>query len=73
VYISSRSADVCYKVAKELSEKGPGQCIAIPADLQHSKEIRRLVEEISKKEDRMYFDSIVVYIDYIVFNLFSPW
>ncbi|KAI8889297.1 NAD(P)-binding protein [Backusella circina FSU 941] len=53
VYISSRSADVCYKVAKELSEKGPGQCIAIPADLQHSNEIKRLVEEISKKEDHL--------------------
>ncbi|KAG1141336.1 hypothetical protein G6F37_008221 [Rhizopus arrhizus] len=53
VYITSRSADVCYKVAKELSSKGPGQCIAIPADLQSKEEIKRLVGEISKAEDHL--------------------
>lgn len=31
---------------------GPGQCIAIPADLQKLDEIKRLVAELSKKEDR---------------------
>ncbi|CAO3691063.1 unnamed protein product [Rhizopus stolonifer] len=53
VYITSRSADVCYKVAKELSDKGPGQCIAIPADLQSKQEITRLVAKISKSEDHL--------------------
>lgn len=31
---------------------GPGQCFAIPADLQKLEEIKRLVAELSKKEDR---------------------
>ncbi|EPB88451.1 hypothetical protein HMPREF1544_04686 [Mucor circinelloides 1006PhL] len=53
VYITSRSADVCYKVAKELSTQGPGQCIAIPADLQKKSEIERLVAELSQKEDHL--------------------
>ncbi|KAI8335613.1 hypothetical protein BD560DRAFT_460708 [Blakeslea trispora] len=53
VYITSRSADVCYKVAKELTEKGPGKCIAIPADLQKLDEIKRLVSELSKHEDHL--------------------
>ncbi|KAI9481300.1 MAG: hypothetical protein EXX96DRAFT_566174 [Benjaminiella poitrasii] len=53
VYITSRSADVCFKVAKELSEQGPGQCIAIPADLQKLDEVKRLVSEIAKKEDHL--------------------
>ncbi|KAI8984686.1 hypothetical protein BDF20DRAFT_861212 [Mycotypha africana] len=53
IYITSRSADVCYKVAKELTEKGPGECIAIPADLQSFDEIKRLVEELSKREDHL--------------------
>ncbi|KAI8061820.1 uncharacterized protein B0P05DRAFT_556769 [Gilbertella persicaria] len=53
VYITSRSADVCYKVAEELTAKGPGQCIAIPADLQKLDEVKRLVAELSKKEDHL--------------------
>jgi hypothetical protein len=31
---------------------GPGQCFAIPADLQSIDEIKRLVAELSNKEDR---------------------
>ncbi|KAJ8663913.1 hypothetical protein O0I10_000188 [Lichtheimia ornata] len=53
VYITSRSADACDKVAKALSEKGPGQCIAIPANLQKLDEVKRLVEELSKREDHL--------------------
>lgn len=53
VYITSRSADACYKVAKELTAQGPGQCIAIPADLQKKSEIERLVAELSQKEDHL--------------------
>ncbi|KAL1919189.1 uncharacterized protein VTP21DRAFT_2571 [Calcarisporiella thermophila] len=53
VYISSRSADVCDKVAARLCEQGPGQCISIPADLQSSEGIKRLVEELKKREDHL--------------------
>jgi len=54
VYISSRSAGVCDKVAAELSKIGPGQCISIPADLQSFSEVQRLVAEISKKESQIH-------------------
>ncbi len=74
VYISSRSKDVCDKVAKELSDKGknlikiqsiieklytlillkfvlgPGKAVSIPADLNHLNEVKRLANEIEKRE-----------------------
>ncbi|PVV03664.1 hypothetical protein BB560_001849 [Smittium megazygosporum] len=50
VYISSRSADVCNKVAEELTEHGPGVCISLPADLQNMSDIEKLAEAISKRE-----------------------
>lgn len=50
VYISSRSAGVCDKVAEELTKLGPGKCISIPADLQSLDEVNRLVAEITKRE-----------------------
>ncbi|CAO3654295.1 unnamed protein product [Mucor hiemalis] len=53
VYITSRSADVCFKVAEQLTQMGPGQCFAIPADLQKIEEVQRLVAELSKKENHL--------------------
>ncbi|CAG8514726.1 706_t:CDS:2 [Funneliformis caledonium] len=50
VYISSRSMDTCDKVAKELSDKGPGKAVSIPANLQHLNEVKRLANEIKKRE-----------------------
>lgn len=55
VYISSRSASVCDKVAEELSKLGPGQCISLPADLQSIEEVNRLVAELTKRESSMFF------------------
>ena len=52
MYISSRSEEACKKVAAELNAKGPGKCFSLPADLQKLDEVKRLVEELSKKEDR---------------------
>ncbi|KAK3806771.1 MAG: hypothetical protein J3Q66DRAFT_358433 [Benniella sp.] len=54
VYISSRSADVCDKVAKELTKLGPGECVSIPADLQSLEEVNRLVAELSKRESKVH-------------------
>ncbi|KAF9337750.1 hypothetical protein BKA57DRAFT_495038 [Linnemannia elongata] len=54
VYISSRSAKVCDKVAEELSKIGPGQCISIPADLQSLDEVKRLTAEINKRESKLH-------------------
>ncbi|ORZ11022.1 hypothetical protein BCR41DRAFT_356731 [Lobosporangium transversale] len=54
VYISSRSAGVCDKVADELTKLGPGKCISLPADLQSMDEVKRLVAEISKRESKVH-------------------
>ncbi|KAI8055447.1 hypothetical protein BDF22DRAFT_384466 [Syncephalis plumigaleata] len=50
VYISSRKADVCDKVAAELTKQGPGECFSIPADLQKLSEAQRVAAEIAKRE-----------------------
>jgi NAD(P)-dependent dehydrogenase (short-subunit alcohol dehydrogenase family) len=52
VYISSRKADVCDKVAAELSEVGT--CIALPADLSTEAEAVRLAGEIAEREPRLH-------------------
>ncbi|KAG0081695.1 hypothetical protein BGZ93_001499 [Podila epicladia] len=54
VYISSRSAGVCDKVAKELTKLGPGKCISLPADLQSLDEVNRLVAELTKRESKVH-------------------
>ncbi|KAI8885547.1 NAD(P)-binding protein [Backusella circina FSU 941] len=64
VYISSRSAEACEKVAKELHERGPGQCYAIPADLSKMEEVTRLVSELSKRID---------HLDVLVNNAGATW
>ncbi|RCH78073.1 hypothetical protein CU098_005184, partial [Rhizopus stolonifer] len=53
VYISSRSAKACDEVAAKLTALGPGKCIALPADLQSVEDIKKLVAELSKREDHL--------------------
>ncbi|CAO3594374.1 unnamed protein product [Absidia cylindrospora] len=53
VYISSRDATTCEKVAQELSAMGPGQCFSIPGDLQKLDDIKNIVNELSKVEDHL--------------------
>ncbi|KAK4514012.1 uncharacterized protein ATC70_006019 [Mucor velutinosus] len=64
VYISSRSVEACEKVATELNAKGPGKCISLPADLQKADEVKRLVQELSEKED---------HLDVLVNNAGATW
>ncbi|KAF1801575.1 hypothetical protein V8B55DRAFT_1035056 [Mucor lusitanicus] len=64
VYISSRSVEACEKVAAELNAKGPGKCISLPADLQKVDEVKRLVQELSEKED---------HLDVLVNNAGATW
>ena len=52
VYISSRKADVCEKVAAELSKKGT--CVAVPADLSLEDECRRLADEMATRVDQLH-------------------
>jgi NAD(P)-dependent dehydrogenase (short-subunit alcohol dehydrogenase family) len=47
VYVSSRKADVCEKVAAELSNIG--ECIAIPADLSTEAACRELAAEVTSQ------------------------
>ena len=48
VYVSSRKAEVCERVAAELSELG--ECHALPADLSREDECRRLADEVIDRE-----------------------
>jgi len=52
VYISSRKADVCERVAAELSEHGT--CVAIAADLSRPEECRRLAGELAAREPALH-------------------
>lgn len=54
VYISARKADVCNRVAAELTRMGPGTCISLPADLDSDDACRALASEISRLEDRLH-------------------
>ena len=62
VYISSRKADDCAKLARELSELGT--CVALPADLSKMDEVERLANEIAARESRL---------DILVNNAGSSW
>jgi NAD(P)-dependent dehydrogenase (short-subunit alcohol dehydrogenase family) len=52
VYISSRKADVCEKVAAELSTVGV--CEAVPANLSTEEACRRLAAEITEREPALH-------------------
>jgi NAD(P)-dependent dehydrogenase (short-subunit alcohol dehydrogenase family) len=51
-YVSSRKAEVCEAVAKELSASGT--CVALPADLSRMEEVARLVRELSAREPALH-------------------
>ncbi|KAL1921461.1 uncharacterized protein VTP21DRAFT_11177 [Calcarisporiella thermophila] len=53
VYITSRSAEVCDRVADKLSTRGPGVCVSIPADLYKPEGIKKFVEELEKRENHL--------------------
>jgi NAD(P)-dependent dehydrogenase (short-subunit alcohol dehydrogenase family) len=52
VYISSRKADACEKVAAELSKRGT--CVALPIDLQGEANARRLADELARRESALH-------------------
>lgn len=62
VYISSRKADACEKLAAELSASG--QCIAIAANLSLESECQRLANEIAARED---------HVDVLINNAGATW
>lgn len=50
VYISSRDAKACEQAAKELNALGKGKAYAIPANFYKLEEVKRLAEELGKRE-----------------------
>ncbi|KAI0878183.1 short chain dehydrogenase/reductase family [Hypoxylon argillaceum] len=54
VYIASRDAAACEKAASELTARGPGSCVAIPADLLELSECERLAAELRAREERLH-------------------
>jgi NAD(P)-dependent dehydrogenase (short-subunit alcohol dehydrogenase family) len=62
VYISSRKADACEKLAAELSTSG--QCLAIAANLSLESECQRLANEIAARED---------HVDVLINNAGATW
>jgi NAD(P)-dependent dehydrogenase (short-subunit alcohol dehydrogenase family) len=54
VYIASRDAKACSATAAELTARGPGSCVAIPADLLQISECERLVSELRAREARLH-------------------
>ncbi|RLN47138.1 hypothetical protein BBJ29_007515 [Phytophthora kernoviae] len=54
VYIASRSLSACEDTAKELNAKGPGQCIALQANLLSEAGCKELAQEIAKRESKIH-------------------
>ena len=52
VYISSRKADVCDEVAKELSKSGA--CLSVPADLSTPEGLEHLASEVASRERTLH-------------------
>jgi NAD(P)-dependent dehydrogenase (short-subunit alcohol dehydrogenase family) len=52
VYISSRKADVCEKIAKELTRPG-GECIALPQDISTVDGCNKLAAALQAKESKL--------------------
>ena len=48
VFVSSRKAEACQRVAEQLSEVG--ECVALPADLSGEAACRRLAAEVGERE-----------------------
>lgn len=50
VYISSRDAKACEQAAKELNALGKGKAHAIPANFYKLEDVKKLAEEVGKRE-----------------------
>jgi NAD(P)-dependent dehydrogenase (short-subunit alcohol dehydrogenase family) len=55
VYITSRSADLCDKVAAELAElPGEGTCVSLPAELGTEEGCRDLADRVKEQEESLH-------------------
>ncbi|GAP84654.2 putative short chain dehydrogenase reductase family [Rosellinia necatrix] len=53
VYVASRDAAACEAAAAELTARGPGSCVALPADLLSLAECERLAAALRAREPRL--------------------
>ncbi|KAB8260126.1 hypothetical protein BDV32DRAFT_123610 [Aspergillus pseudonomiae] len=54
VYISSRDAKACDKAVNELNALGKGKAHAIPADFYKEEDVKKLAEELGKRESKLH-------------------
>lgn len=54
VYISSRDAKACEKAVNELNALGKGKAHAIPADFYKEEDVKKLAEELGKRESSTF-------------------
>ncbi|KAJ5898898.1 hypothetical protein N7495_003642 [Penicillium taxi] len=54
VYISSRDSKACEQAAKELNALGKGKAYAIPADFYKHDDVKKLAEELGKRESKLH-------------------
>ncbi|KAJ5086819.1 hypothetical protein NUU61_008126 [Penicillium alfredii] len=54
VYISSRDAKACEQAVSELNALGKGTAHAIPADFYKYDDVKRLAEELGKRESKLH-------------------
>ncbi|KAL5340484.1 hypothetical protein BJX70DRAFT_361107 [Aspergillus crustosus] len=54
VYISSRDAKACETATDELNALGKGKAYAIPADFYKEEDIKKLAEELAKRESKLH-------------------
>jgi len=59
VYISSRDAKACQQACKELNALGKGKADYITADFYKEDDVRKLAEELGRREKRAYNMSIM--------------
>jgi NAD(P)-dependent dehydrogenase (short-subunit alcohol dehydrogenase family) len=50
VYISSRDVEACDQAVQELNALGKGKAHAIPADFYKYEDVKKLAEELGKRE-----------------------
>lgn len=54
VYISSRDAKACEEAVNELNALGKGKAHSIPADFYKEEDIKKLAEELAKRENKLH-------------------
>lgn len=60
VYISSRDAKACEEAVNELNALGKGKAHSIPADFYKEEDIKKLAEELAKRENSKWIEIYIL-------------